>query len=263
MSRAALVTGGSRGIGRGVMLALAGIGYDVVLNYAANEPAARQTAQAAAAAAGEAGFAVQVEICQADVAAAADRQRLIQFARERFGRLDLLVNNAGVAPAVRADLLDTSEESFDRLMGINLRGPFFLTQTVAQWMLEQRAAPPPGYLPQIVNITSVSAYTASVNRGEYCIAKAGLAMMTQLFAARLAEEGIRVYEVRPGIVETGMTASVRERYDRLINEGLTPIRRWGKPDDVGLAVAAVAAGALPFSTGEVINVDGGFHLRIL
>jgi NAD(P)-dependent dehydrogenase (short-subunit alcohol dehydrogenase family) len=148
-------------------------------------------------------------------------------------------------------------------MGINLRGPFFLTQRVARWMLEQRAAAPPDYLPQIVNISSVSAYTASVNRGEYCIAKAGLAMMTGLFAARLAEAGIRVYEVRPGIIETDMTAGVRERYDRLIHEGLTPIRRWGSPEDVGRAVAALAAGALPFSTGEVINVDGGFHLRIL
>jgi len=263
MNRVALVTGGGRGIGRGIVLALAEAGYDLVVNYAGNEAAAQQTAADAATAGHASGRPVRVEVCQADVARSADRQRLVCFTRERFGRLDLLVNNAGVAPAVRADLLDTSEESFDRLMGINLRGPFFLTQTVAQWMLEQRAAPPPGYLPQIVNITSVSAYTASVNRGEYCIAKAGLAMMTQLFAARLAEEGIRVYEVRPGIVETGMTAGVRERYDRLINEGLTPIRRWGKPDDVGLAVAAVAAGALPFSTGEVINVDGGFHLRIL
>jgi NAD(P)-dependent dehydrogenase (short-subunit alcohol dehydrogenase family) len=174
-----------------------------------------------------------------------------------------LVNNAGVAPLVRADLLETSEESFDRLMGINLRGPFFLTQSVALWMLEQQQAALPGYLPQIVNISSVSTYAASVNRGEYCIAKAGLAMMTKLFAARLAEHGIRVYEVRPGIIETDMTAGVRERYDRLIQDGLSPIRRWGNPEDVGRAVAAVAAGALPFSTGEVINVDGGFHLRIL
>jgi 3-oxoacyl-[acyl-carrier protein] reductase len=263
MSRVAMVTGGSRGIGRGVGLALAGIGYDLALNYAANENAARQTAQEAIAAAEEAGFTVRVEICRADVAAAADRQHLLAFARERFGRLDLLVNNAGVAPAVRADLLETSEDSFDRLIGINLRGPFFLTQAIARWMMEQVESPPPEYLPQIVNITSVSAYTASVNRGEYCLSKAGLAMMTQLYAARLAEYGIRVYEIRPGVIETDMTAGVRERYDRLIGEGLTPIRRWGQPEDIGRAVAAIAAGALPFSTGEVINVDGGFHLRTL
>lgn len=263
MSRVALVTGGSRGIGRGIVLALAGIGYDLVLNYAANETAARQTAEAATAAGAAAGLGVTVEICQADVAAAGDRQQLVERVRERFGRLDLLVNNAGVAPAVRADLLETSEESFDRLIGINLRGPFFLTQAIARWMVEQSASPPPEYLPQIVNITSVSAYTASVNRGEYCMAKAGLAMMTKLYAARLAEYGIRVYEIRPGVIETDMTAGVRDRYDRLIGEGLTPIRRWGQPEDVGRAVAAIAAGALPFSTGEVINVDGGFHLRTL
>jgi 3-oxoacyl-[acyl-carrier protein] reductase len=263
MNRVALVTGGGRGIGRGIVLSLAGTGYDLVVNYAANEEAAHQTATDAAAAALAAGRQIRIEICRADVAHAADRQQLLQFTRERFGRLDLLVNNAGVAPVVRADLLETSEESFDRLMGINLRGPFFLTQQAARWMLEQQEAALPNYLPQIVNVSSVSTYTASVNRGEYCIAKAGLAMMTKLFAARLAAHGIRVYEVRPGIIETDMTATVRDRYDRLIQEGLTPIRRWGTPEDVGRAVAALAAGALPFSTGEVINVDGGFHLRIL
>src|SRR5258708_6081087 len=233
MSRVAMVTGGSRGIGRGIVLALAGIGYEIVLNYAANEAAARQTAGDAAAAAEEAGFTGRVEICQADVAVVADRQRLLGFARERFGRLDLLINNAGVAPAVRADLLETSEESFDRLIGISLRGPFFLTQAAARWMVEQGTAPPRDYLPQIVNISSVSAYTASVNRGEYCVAKAGLAMMTKLYAARLAEYGIRVYEVRPGVIDTDMTAGVRERYDRRIAGGLTPIRRWGQQKRVG------------------------------
>jgi 3-oxoacyl-[acyl-carrier protein] reductase len=263
MNRVALVTGGGRGIGRGIVLALAEAAHDLVVNYAGNEAAAQETAADALRTGEAAGRPVRAEICRADIADAADRERLVQFTRERFGRLDLLVNNAGVAPAVRADLLETSEESFDRLIGINLRGPFFLTQSVARWMLEQQNVPPPDYLPQIVNITSVSAYTASVNRGEYCVAKAGLAMLTKLYAARLAEAGIRVYEVRPGIIETDMTAGVRERYDRLISEGLTPIRRWGRPEDVGRAVAALAAGALPFSTGEVINVDGGFHLRVL
>lgn len=263
MNRVALVTGGGRGIGRGIVLALAGVAYDLVVNYVGNEAAARDTAAAAVHAGQAAGLPVRAELCQADLAGAGDRERLISFTRDQFGRLDLLVNNAGVAPAVRADLLETSPESFDRLLGINLRGPFFLTQSAARWMLEQQAAPPPDYLPQIVNISSVSAYTASVNRGEYCIAKAGLAMMTELYAARLAGAGIRVYEVRPGIIETDMTAGVHERYDRLIQEGLTPIRRWGQPADVGRAVAALATGALPFSTGEVINVDGGFHLRVL
>jgi 3-oxoacyl-[acyl-carrier protein] reductase len=263
MNRVALVTGGGRGIGRGIALALAEVGYDLVVNYAGNGSAARQTAADAVAAGEAADHRVRVEICQADVSRAEDRQRMLQFTREQFGRLDLLVNNAGVAPTVRADLLEATEESFDRLIGINLRGPYFLTQSAARWMIEQADAPPVEYLPQIVNITSVSAYTASVNRGDYCVAKAGLAMMTKLFAARLAEHGIRVYEVRPGVIETDMTAGVHERYDRLIEGGLTPIRRWGQPEDVGRAVAAIAVGALPFSTGEVINVDGGFHLRVL
>jgi 3-oxoacyl-[acyl-carrier protein] reductase len=263
MNRVALVTGGGRGIGRGIALALAGVGYDLVVNYAGNEAAARQSAGDAIAVGAAAGHAVRAEIRRADVAVAEDRQQLLEFTRERFGRLDLLVNNAGVAPTVRADLLEATEESFDRLIAVNLRGPYFLTQSAARWMVEQAASPPEAFLPQIVNVTSVSAYTASVNRGEYCVAKAGLAMMTKLYAARLAEYGIRVYEVRPGVIETDMTAGVRERYDRLIEEGLTPIRRWGQPQDVGQAVVAVATGALPFSTGEVINVDGGFHLRIL
>jgi NAD(P)-dependent dehydrogenase (short-subunit alcohol dehydrogenase family) len=263
MNRVALVTGASRGIGRGIALALAAAGHDLIVNYAGNEMAARQTAADAVAAGQTAGHAVRAEICQADVSRSEDRHRLVGTARERFQRLDLLVNNAGVAPAVRADLLEATEESFDRVIGINLRGPFFLTQLVARWMIEQLAASPTDYMPQIVIITSVSAYAASVNRGDYCVAKAGLAMMTKLYAARLAEHGIRVYEVRPGVIETDMTAGVRERYDRLISEGLTPIRRWGRPEDVGQAVVALAAGALPFSTGEVVNVDGGFHLRIL
>jgi NAD(P)-dependent dehydrogenase (short-subunit alcohol dehydrogenase family) len=186
---------------------------------------------------------------------------MIEFTRERYGRLDLLVNNAGVAPLVRADLLETSEESLDRLLSINLKGPFFLTQLAARWMIEQRQA---GGLPaKIITITSISAYTASVNRGDYCISKAGLAMLTPLFATRLAEHGICVYEIRPGVIATDMTGPVQEKYDRLIAEGLTPIARWGRPEDVGRAVVALAQDALPFSTGEVINVDGGFHLRRL
>jgi NAD(P)-dependent dehydrogenase (short-subunit alcohol dehydrogenase family) len=246
----ALITGGSRGIGRGIALELARIGYDVAINYASNETAAKEAAQQC----GKHGR--RVEIVRADIADASDRRKLVESCRKAFGHLDLLVNNAGVAPQVRADILEASEDSFDRLININVKGPYFLTQLVAKWMIEQRGG-------KIVTISSVSAYTASTNRGDYCIAKAALSMMTPLYAARLAEHGIRVYEIRPGIIETDMTAPVKAKYDKLIGDGLTPIRRWGTPDDVAKAVAAIAQDLLPFSTGEVINVDGGFHIRTL
>lgn len=253
MSRVALVTGASRGIGRGIAEALARAGHDVVVNYASNaEAAAKVVAEIEQA--GQRGIAVQ-----ADISVTADRQRLVDAAYDHFGHLDLLVNNAGVAPTVRADILDATEESFDRMIRVNLRGPYFLTQLVARRMIEQRSETPP----KIVTISSISAYTASVNRGDYCLAKAGLAMMTALFATRLAEHGINVYEIRPGVIETDMTGPVRERYDQLISNGLTPIRRWGQPDDVARAVVAIATDLLPFSTGQVIDVDGGFHLRAL
>jgi NAD(P)-dependent dehydrogenase (short-subunit alcohol dehydrogenase family) len=269
MNRVALVTGASRGIGRGVALELANAGYDVVANYATNAHAAQETAALCDAAARQAGRRICVEVCQADVSRAADRQRLIAFTRTTFGRLDLLVNNAGVAPQVRADLLETTEESFDRLLAINVKGPFFLTQLAARWMIEQvqahrrAGASEAECRPKIVTVTSISAYTASTNRGEYCVSKAALAMLTPLFAARLAEHGIQVFEVRPGIIATDMTAGVKDKYDALIRSGLTPIARWGTPADVGKAVAAIAQDWLPFSTGEVLNVDGGFHLRRL
>jgi NAD(P)-dependent dehydrogenase (short-subunit alcohol dehydrogenase family) len=254
---AAIVTGASRGIGRGVALALAAAGYDVVVNYARDADAAGRVAGEVAAL-GRRAVAVR-----ADISAAGDRGHLVEAAIAEYGRIDLLVNNAGVAPDVRADILDAGEESFDRLISVNLKGPYFLTQLVARTMIDQLAAGTVSE-PKIVIISSISAYTASVNRGDYCVAKAGLAMVTKLFAARLAEHGITVYEVRPGIVDTDMTHGVREKYDRLIlRDGLTPIRRWGRPEDVGRAVAAIAAGALPFSTGQVIDVDGGFHLRTL
>src|SRR5262249_49077630 len=210
------------------------------------------------------GQPIRAAACRADIATAAGRKVLIDFTREEFGRLDLLVNNAGIAPAVRADLLEASEESFDRLMNTNVKGPYFLTQVAANWMIEQvqksRNARP---LPKIITISSISAYTASVNRGEYCVAKAALSMLTPLYAARLAEHGINVYEIRPGVIATDMTAPVKEKYDALIANDLTPIKRWGTPEDVGKAVAAIAQDLLPFSTGEVINVDGGFHIRRL
>lgn len=257
MRKVALVTGASRGIGRGIAASLAGAGFDVVVNFAQDLDAARQVQAEIEATGGRA------HLVRADIGDRADRERLVEEAYWSGGRLDLLVNNAGAAPAVRADLLDASEESFDRVLGTNLKGPYFLTQAVARRMIEQVQAGTLSH-PKIVTIGSISAYAASVNRGDYCLAKAGLAMLTKLYADRLAEHGINVYEIRPGIVETDMTRGVREKYDELILErGITPIRRWGQPDDVARAVLAIATDLLPFSTGQVIDVDGGFHLHTL
>jgi NAD(P)-dependent dehydrogenase (short-subunit alcohol dehydrogenase family) len=253
----ALVTGASRGIGRGVARALGGIGHDVAVNYARDEAAA------AAVCADLTAAGVRAHPVRADISVAADRARLVDAVYDAFGRLDLLVNNAGVGPRVRADILEAGEDSFDHLVGVNLKGPYFLTQLVANRMIAARPAGA-GPAPKIVIISSISAYTASTNRGDYCVAKAGLAMTAKLYAARLAEYGINVYEIRPGIVDTDMTGPVRDRYDDLIlNQGITPIRRWGLPEDVGRAVVAIAQDLLPFSTGQVIDVDGGFHLRRL
>jgi 3-oxoacyl-[acyl-carrier protein] reductase len=261
----ALITGASRGIGRGIALQLAKIGCDLTLNFRNNESAAQQTAQECAALAHSNGHTIRAETVKADIAQSEDRRKLIAFTKASFGRLDILVNNAGIAPEVRADILDASEESFDRVFATNTKGPYFLTQLAARWMIEQvRATGIAEQLkPRIITISSVSAYAASTTRGEYCVAKAGLSMLTPLFAARLAEHGINVYEIRPGIIATDMTQAVKEKYDQLIADGLTPIKRWGTPQDVGLAVAAVVQGFLPFSTGQVIDVDGGFHIRRL
>jgi 3-oxoacyl-[acyl-carrier protein] reductase len=273
--RVAIVTGASRGIGRGVAVALGREKWMVAVNFAVHADAASETVSDIEKAGGRA------VALQADISAAADRRRLVEETLTHFGRIDLLVNNAGVAPNVRADILEASEESFDRLIDINLKGPYFLTQLAARQMIKQAEGErqtqqakhaitlgsPLPTLPSpsgmIVTISSISAYTASVNRGDYCIAKAGLGMMTALYAARLAEYGINVYEIRPGVMATDMTRPVKDKYDELIAAGLTPIQRWGQPDDVGKAVVAIAGGLLPFSTGEVINVDGGFHLRRL
>lgn len=254
--RVALVTGASRGIGRGIALALAERGWAVAVNYHSNAEAAAETVRLVQRA-GSRGLAVQ-----ADIANAADRDRLVGATLEALERIDLLVNNAGMAPRQRVDILEVSEASYDEVMAVNLKGPFFLTQQVARTMIDLLRA---GVVSQarIVNIGSLSAYTSSPSRGEYCLSKAGVGMMTALYADRLAEYGINVYEVRPGIIATDMTSVVKEKYDRLIAGGLTPIRRWGQTDDVARAVVALAEGYLPFSTGEVINVDGGFHLRRL
>jgi NAD(P)-dependent dehydrogenase (short-subunit alcohol dehydrogenase family) len=259
--KVALITGGSRGIGRAIAIELARVNYDVMISYVSNARAADEACEAIRGAAVD--QAARVASCRSNIANANDRAELLQRMREEFGHLELLVNNAGIAPEKRVDLLDASVARFDQMIDVNLKGPYFLTQAVASWMIEQRSAGGGDYHPAIVNISSISAYAASPERGDYCVSKAGLSMMTKLYAARLADEGINVYEIRPGIIETDMTANVKAKYDRLIDAELTPIKRWGAPEDVGRAVAAIATGSFPFSTGEVINVDGGFHLRRL
>ena len=253
----AIVTGSSRGIGRGIAIALGAQGWQVVINYHSNAAAAESARQEVTAAGGGA------LVVQADVASLADLGKMVDQTLAHYGRIDLLVNNAGVGPRVRTDMLQVPVDSYDEVMGINLKGPFFLTQRVANEMialLEQGVIA----APRIINISSISAYTSSPARAEYCISKAGMSMTTLLWADRLAEYGINVYEIRPGIVATDLTSVVKDKYDRLILEqGLTPIRRWGQPEDIGKAVVAIAEGLLPFSTGEVINVDGGFHLHRL
>jgi NAD(P)-dependent dehydrogenase (short-subunit alcohol dehydrogenase family) len=253
MKRVALVTGGTRGIGLGIARALAGRGFDLVLNGVREEGAVGETLGELRA------LGAETHYVRADIGERGDRERLVSTIRRRPGRLHVLVNNAGVAPVVRADVLEAGEESFDRVLGINLKGPYFLTQSVARWMAEQKQAEG-GYRGCVVNVTSVSATVASPSRGEYCVSKAGLAMASQIWAVRLAELGIPVYEVRPGIIDTDMTAGVREKYDALIRAGLVPERRWGTPKDVGRAVAALASGEVPYATGAVIVVDGGLTL---
>jgi NAD(P)-dependent dehydrogenase (short-subunit alcohol dehydrogenase family) len=251
--KVALVTGGSRGIGLGITRRLAEAGFQLAIN------GRRTEADVAATLAELRKSGADVFYCRADVADAKDRRNLLDAVRQRFGRLDVLVNNAGVAPDERADVLDASEESFDRVMDVNLKGPYFLTQLVARWMIEQKQADN-SFAGVVVNVSSVSATLASVNRGEYCISKAGLAMATALWALRLAEFGIQVYEVRPGVIHTDMTADVTAKYDQMIAEGLTLEPRWGEPDDVGRAVALLARGELSYATGNVLLIDGGLAL---
>ncbi len=252
----AIVTGASRGIGREIAIELARRGHAVVVNYANSAAAAEEVVAAIQAAGGQA-IAVK-----ANVGDTVDRANLVKATLDHFGRIDVLVNNAGITSPGRADILAATEENWDTVLGTNLKGPFFLTQAVANEMLRLRAA---GTIERgtIVNISSLSAYAVSTNRGDYCVSKAAIEMLTKLFAARLADDGIAVFEIRPGIIATDMTSAVQEKYDRLIAEGLLPIKRWGTPADVAAAVAALVSGAFPYSTGDVFNVDGGFHLRRL
>jgi len=253
MSRVALVTGGTRGIGFGAAKALAAAGFDVVLcgrrPASEIEPALKELRETGRPA----------TYLVADIGSAEDRASLVARLNGEVGPVNVLVNNAGVAPERRRDLLEATEESFDRLISINLKGPYFLTQAIAREMVAAREADP-AFRAAIVFVTSVSSTLASVERGEYCVSKAGLSMAAQLWAVRLAEPGIPVYEVRPGVIRTDMTSGVTEKYDRLIKEGLIPQQRWGTPEDVGRAVAALARGDLGYSTGQVIMVDGGMTL---
>lgn len=254
--RVALVTGGARGIGLGISVALARDGFDLLL-CGVRDAAAVQDALSQLREHGG-----RVEYCQADVSVSEDRSRLVECARSTFGSLHVLVNNAGVAPSVRADILEAGEESFDRLVRINLKGPYFLTQLVARWMIEQTSAEP-GWEGCIINVSSVSAFVASPNRGDYCITKAGVSMASKLWAARLGEFGIPVYEIQPGIIRTDMTSGVTEKYDKLIGEGLLVEPRWGTPEDIGRATAALARGDMPYATGQVLRLDGGLSLQRL
>ncbi|MBB5351709.1 NAD(P)-dependent dehydrogenase (short-subunit alcohol dehydrogenase family) [Haloferula luteola] len=248
------ITGGSRGIGLGIALALAKEGHRIAINGVRAEseigPVLEQIREAGAP---------EAIYCQGNVGCPEDRQRMLEHLRSHFGALHFLVNNAGVAPAERRDVLETSRESFQRLIAINLEGPYFLTQAVAQWLIEQKQADS-SFQGGIINVNSISATVASTNRGEYCVSKAGLAMVTQLFAARLGEYDLPVFEVRPGIIRTDMTAGVTEKYDRLLEDGLCVTPRWGLPDDVGKAVASLARFDFPYSTGQTIHIDGGLTL---
>jgi 3-oxoacyl-[acyl-carrier protein] reductase len=253
MSRSALVTGGTRGIGLGIARALARDGWDLAVGGVRPEAEVADTI-AELAHAGRA-----VHYVRGDLAHADDRARMVAGVRERFGVVNALVNNAGRAPRRRADLLEATEDSFDEVLRTNLEGPYFLTQAIARDQVERRRADA-SFDARIVFVTSVSAEMASPNRGEYCVSKAGLAMAAKLYAVRLAEHGIPVYEVRPGIIATDMTAPVRDAYDRRIADGLIPELRWGQPDDVGRVVAALLRGDAPYATGTVVHVDGGLSI---
>jgi 3-oxoacyl-[acyl-carrier protein] reductase len=253
MNKVALITGGSRGIGLGIAQQLAKEGIDLAINGVRPEESVSETLQQLKS------HGVDVIYCQGDVSSPQNRAAIIQKIKGHFGRLNFLVNNAGVAPKERRDILEATEESFEYVLRTNLQGPYFLSQAAANWMVEQKKADP-AFWGTIVNVSSISATVASVNRGEYCIAKAGLSMMTLLFAARLGEFDLPVYEVRPGVIATDMTAGVKEKYDNLIGQGLTVQKRWGFPEDIGKTVAALVRGDMPYSTGSVIMVDGGLTI---
>lgn len=246
MKKTAFVSGGTRGIGRACAAALKEKGYRVIVSASSTLPDDDE-----------------FDYIRCDISKTEDRLAAMEYVMANYGRIDVLVNCAGVACKQRLDILETTEESFDRLMNINTKGTFFMCQLFANQMVKWKQETTGDYTPRIVNIGSISAYTSSVSRGEYCISKAGVSMITALFADRLAEYGIPVFEVRPGIIRTDMTAAVTAKYDKLIAEGITPIKRWGEGEDVAKCVLAAASGLLDFGTGTILNADGGFHLRRL
>ena len=256
MKYVALITGGSRGIGLGIAKALVKEGYRVAINGVRPQVQVAETLNELMANGGE------VIYCQGDVGKSDERKKVIDEIRNKWGHLHVLVNNAGIAPNERKDILEADEKSFDRLMNVNLKGPYFLTQQVANWMIKQKIKNPKNAF-SIINISSVSATLASVNRGDYCISKAGMSMSTKLWAARLGEYDIPVYEIQPGVILTDMTAGVIEKYDKLIAEGLTVQKRWGKPEDIGKTVVALASGMIAYATGQIIKTDGGMTIQTL
>lgn len=253
MKQVALITGGSRGIGLGIAQTLASEGIDLAINGLRSEEEVAEVLEQIRA------MGVKVIYCRGNVSKPEERKAILEKIRREFGRLNFLVNNAGVAPKERKDILEATEESFEHVLKINLQGPYFLTQAVALWMLEQKKERE-DFFGSIINISSVSASMASINRGEYCVSKAGMGMMTQLFAVRLGQSDIPVYEVRPGVIETDMTAGVKEKYDKLFKEGISVQARWGLPEDIGKTVLALVKGLLPYSTGAVIMADGGLGI---
>lgn len=253
MKKVALVTGGTRGIGLGVARTLAGAKFDLALCGMREAAAVEDTLQSLRA------LGAEVLYARCNVADRAERAAMLETIRAHYGRLNVLVNNAGIAPRQRLDILEATEESFEEVVRTNLQGPYFLTQATARWMIKQKASNP-DWSGCIISVSSISATVASPSRGEYCISKAGVSMATQLWAVRLGEFDIPVYEVRPGVIATDMTAGVTEKYDNLIANGLCVQKRWGTPDDVGKAVTALAAGSFPYSTGQVMMVDGGLTL---
>ncbi len=247
--KTALVTGAAQGIGKGIADLLAENDYRVIYTDVFEEMSA--------------GLPENGEYLKLNITSESDRAAAVDYIEKKYGRLDLLVNNAGVACKVRVDILETTEESFDRLIGINTKGTFFMCQLFSNYMISCLEKNIPDYQPRLVNIASNSSYTSSVSRGEYCISKAGVSMITTLFADRLGEYNIPVIEVRPGIIKTPMTEVVTAKYDKLISEGITPMKRWGTPEDIAKCVLAVGMGLLDFSTGTFINADGGFHIKRL
>jgi NAD(P)-dependent dehydrogenase (short-subunit alcohol dehydrogenase family) len=256
MNKIAFITGGTRGIGFGVALALGKAGFDLAVNGMRNEGDVADALEELR------NLGVNVAYFQGNVAVREDRQAMLDKILSHFGSLNVLVNNAGIAPRERADILQAKEEIWDEVMEINLKGPYFLTQLFANYFVEKKLENPL-FEASIINISSISAFVASVNRGEYCISKAGIAMATKLWATRLGEYDIPVYEIQPGIIKTDMTAGVVEKYDKLFQEGITLQRRWGLPDDVGKVAAMLAQGNMPYATGQAIKVDGGLHIQRL